>query len=269
MQNFGYFAPTKFQLSLINWSRDNDAKGGAKIVASIARRLTMRLKQPPYDLETFGVKMRLDPSRNIAEKRLVFSPNRFDFKEREILSETLVDGDVFVDIGANIGGYSMWAAKFVGSGKVIALEPQPKVFARLKTNADLNPEFNIIPLQIAAGADDSKMMMSISAANDGEASLQRLGQGGGFVEVDVKPLLDILRSQNITKVKAFKIDVEGFEESVLMPFFKTAPKSMFPQLIILERGDGDWETDLKQSLIGFGYKVAQTLRMNYVMELVK
>lgn len=268
MQKFGYFAPNKFQAALIKWSRDNDAKGGMKLVASIARRLVAKISPPPYDVETFGVKMRLSPEHNVSEKRLMFAPNRFDLKEREMLSNVLKDGDVFVDIGANIGGYSMWSAKFVGNrGKVISLEPQPKVFERLKTNADLNPELNIIPLNVAAGEETATLMMSISPTNDGEASLRRMGQGGGFVEVKVLPLLDIIKGQNVDKIKAFKIDVEGYEETVLLPFFRNAPKSLFPQIIIMERGDEDWKTDLTKTLRGYGYKIDHTFRMNYVLEL--
>lgn len=259
------YAPTAIQSWLIGLSRASDTKPFGKLAASIVRRLVGR---GLFDVQTWGVKMRLDPTRNVAEKRLLFAPSRFDIKEREFLASHLRPGDIFIDVGANIGGYSLWAAKCVGEhGKVIALEPQPKVLERLRTNAALNPELPIKIIPVAAGASLAKMRMSISASNDGEGSLARTEQSGGFIEVDVVPLNDILAQNGIAKINALKIDVEGFEETVLLPFFENAPSTLWPKMIILERGDGEWKTDLKGYLLGLGYFLKATTRMNYVLEL--
>lgn len=264
---FSTFAPTKFQAKLIELSRKNDTMKYGKLIASIARRLSLLGNSGPLDIETWGVKMRLDPRRNVAEKRLMFAPSRFDIKERELLAAHLRAGDVFVDIGANIGGYSMWAAKCVGAaGKVLALEPQPKVLERLRANASFNPDLPITIVPMAAGETKSTMRMSISASNDGEGSLARSEQSGGYIEVQVMPLVDILAAHNIARIDGLKIDVEGFEETVLLPFFAIAPKTLWPKMIVLERGDGEWKTDLKSHLLGLGYKLKETTRMNYVLK---
>lgn len=259
------YAPTSIQNWLIGLSRASDTKPYGKLIASIVRRL---IGTQVLDIETWGVRMRLDPSRNVAEKRLLFAPSRFDIKEREYLAAHLQTGDVFVDIGANIGGYSMWAAKCVGSnGKVLALEPQPKVLARLRANTSFNENLPITIVPMAAGETKSIMKMSISAENDGEGSLARADQSGGIIEVEVLPLVDILAANNIIRVDGLKIDVEGFEESVLLPFFASAPKAVWPKMIILERGDGEWKTDLKGHLLSIGYSLKDTTRMNYILEL--
>lgn len=267
-QPFLTFAATSTENWLIALSRAADTKPWGKIVASVARRLVGVTHSGPIDVETWGVKMRLDATRNVAEKRLLFAPSRFDIKEREFLAAHLRRGDVFVDIGANIGGYSMWAAKCVGSkGKVLALEPQPKVLERLAVNIGFNPELPIIIVPMAAGETNSTMRMSISASNDGEGSLAREVQSGGFIEVQVMPLVDILAQNDFTRIDALKIDVEGFEETVLLPFFANADKALWPKMIILERGDGEWKTDLKSHLLRLGYKLKETTRMNYVLEI--
>jgi len=265
---FFTYAATSVENWLINTSRSSDTKPWGKLVASIVRRLVGITHKGVFDIETWGVKMRLDPSRNVAEKRLLFAPSRFDIAEREFLANHLQAGDVFVDIGANIGGYSMWAAKCVGaSGKVLALEPQPNVLERLRTNAALNPELPIIIVPMAAGETNSTMRMSISSSNDGEGSLARASQDGGFIDVQVMPLTEILAMHKIARVDALKIDVEGFEETVLLPFFAKAPNTLWPKMIILERGDGEWKTDLKAHLQSLGYSFTATTRMNYVLEL--
>ncbi len=258
------YAPTSIRNWLIELSRASDTKPYGKLIASIVRRV---IGVQVFDIETWGVKMRLDPSRNVAEKRLLFAPSRFDIKEREYLAAHLKSGDVFIDIGANIGGYSMWAAKCVGqSGKVLALEPQPKVLERLRTNAIFNEDLPITIVPIAAGETKSIMQMSISAENDGEGSLARTNQSGGFIEVEVLPLVDILAANDIIRVDGLKIDVEGFEETVLLPFFAKANKILWPKMIILEKGDGEWKTDLKGHLLKIGYSLKDTTRMNYVLE---
>ena len=262
------FKPNSVQEFLIELSRRNSTKRFGKLIASIARRITAFNSTQPFDVETWGVKMRLDPRRNVAEKRLLFAPSRFDIKEREYLAAHLTTGDVFIDVGANIGGYSLWAAKFVGaSGKVLALEPQPKVLERLRANVAFNPDLPIKIIPMAAGERPAKMRMSINASNDGEGSLARLDQSGGYIEVDVLPLIDILAANNIVRVAALKIDVEGFEEMVLLPFFANAAPSLWPKMIILERGDGEWKTDLKGHLLELGYRIKDTTRMNYVLEI--
>lgn len=259
------YSPTSIQSWLIGLSRQSDKKPYGKLIASIVRRLVGR---NVFDIETWGIKMRLDPTRNVAEKRLLFAPSRFDIKEREYIAKRLKSGDIFIDIGANIGGYSMWAAKCIGAnGKVLALEPQPIVLERLNANASFNPDLPIIIIPMAAGAQKSKMPMSISAQNDGEGSLARAAQSGGTIEVDVWPLVDILSENNIERIDGLKIDVEGFEESVLLPFFENAPKTLWPKLIILERGDGEWKTNLKDYLVSIGYHLIETTRMNYVFEI--
>lgn len=268
IEPFLSFAPNALQSFFINISRNSDTKSYGKLMASIARRLVAIGHKGPFDVETWGIKMRLDPSRNVAEKRLLFAPSRFDTFERDLFSKHLKEGDVFVDIGANIGGYSLWAAKFVGkSGKVIALEPQPKVLERLYANVGLNPDLPITIIPMAAGEKNETMRMSISAANDGEGSLARQEQGGGYIEVQVKPLVDILADNGIDHIDGLKIDVEGFEENVLLPFFANAPKSLWPKLMVLERGDGDWKTDLKTHLLSIGYNLKHTARMNYILEI--
>ena len=259
-------APTAWQSFLIGLSRDADTKPYGKLTASLARRLVGLGPQHAYDVETWGVRMRLDPRRNVAEKRLLFAPSRFDKLERALLKTHLKDGDVFLDIGANIGGYSLWAASCVGAtGRVLSIEPQPAILSRLRDNVALNPNLPITIIPLAAGAKTETLRMSLSASNDGEGSLKKVEQGAGFVDVEVKPLLDILNEHQILRVDALKIDVEGFEESVLMPFFATAPQTLWPQIMILERGDGDWQSDLKGHIVALGYKELMTTRMNYVL----
>ena len=94
----------------------------------------------PIDIESVGAKMRLYPYNNVAEKRLLFTPQYFDQAERDLIRSRVRPGFVFLDIGANIGGYSLAVAAFAGpNARILAFEPQPEIFQRLNYNIEQNP----------------------------------------------------------------------------------------------------------------------------------
>jgi hypothetical protein len=71
----------------------------------------------------------------------------------------------------------------------------------------------------------------------------------------------------VTKLAAMKIDVEGAEPQVLLPFFQTAPRTLWPALIVLERGDSRWDVDLIGALQGLGYRQDSATRLNAILRL--
>jgi hypothetical protein len=132
---FGTFSPSAFQSRIISLARGFDPGPFSKFAASVGKRLILPGLDGPLDLVTWGIKTRIDPRRNVTEKRLMFSPSRFEPEERDLLRRELKAGDVFVDVGANVGAYSLWVGPIIGpSGRIVAIEPQPSVLARLCNN---------------------------------------------------------------------------------------------------------------------------------------
>ena len=74
--------------------------------------------------------MRLYPQRNVAEKRLAFTPQYFDAPERALLAERLKGEFVFLDVGASVGGYALFAARFGGPRQAFS----PCMLAALKAS---------------------------------------------------------------------------------------------------------------------------------------
>lgn len=265
---FGTYSPSGAQAKAISFARSFDPGPFSKLAASIAKRLIWPSLGGPLDVTTWGISMRLDPRRNITEKRLLLSPSRFELEERHILEACLKAGDRFVDVGANIGAYTLWAAKIIGPmGQGIAVEPQPTVLARLRANIALNREFNVTVFACGAGPANATMKLSIGSTNEGGASMAT-GQGGeNRVDVTIRPLLDMVIEAGFDRIDALKIDIEGFEDQALMPFFKSAPKTLWPKLLILERSDHDWADDLMGLLTACGYTNRHVSKRNYVMGL--
>ncbi len=265
---FGTFSPSAFQSRIIALARSFDPGPFSKLAASVGKRLIFPSLTGPLDLMTWGVKTRIDPRRNVTEKRLMFSPSRFELEERELLQRELKAGDIFVDVGANVGAYSLWVGPLVGArGKIVAIEPQPSVLARLRANFALNPDFNVQVFACGAGDSNGAMILSVGSSNEGGASLATVSGGADQVEVAVRPLISMVEEARLERIDALKIDIEGYEDRALLPFFAQAPNSLWPRLLILERSEKDWASDLMGALKDYGYRITFSTKRNYVMQL--
>ena len=138
---------------------------------------------------------------------------------------------VFIDVGANVGLYSFSVAEsfkhFKGT-KIIAVEAQPQIARRLKQNCKLNPELNIHVAEV--GISDAKriMSMAMNIKNFGQTRLLKQGEEASIetIDVPVMSLMDLITEHQLTRVDGLKIDVEGHEEAVLLPFLETAPDAL-------------------------------------------
>ena len=104
----------------------------------------------PLDVEALGVRLRLHPEDNFCENRLLFMPQFYDPQEFAFLARVLTPTSGFVDIGANVGIYTLIAAKrFAPRGRILAVEPDPVTFGRLATNLALNGLAQVQARQLA------------------------------------------------------------------------------------------------------------------------
>ncbi|MEM9765372.1 MAG: FkbM family methyltransferase [Pseudomonadota bacterium] len=131
---------------------------------------------------------------------------------RHLLDRQPDDG-VFVDIGANIGYFSLLAAQRFG--EVHAVEASPHTVARLRDHVARNGIANVVVHPVAIGPARGRVAFYADEAHRGGSSLE---PGGGRVfesEVEMLPLADILSGVDPARLRFFKIDVEGAEPAVL------------------------------------------------------
>jgi FkbM family methyltransferase len=133
------------------------------------------------------------------------------------VAQRLAPGDTFVDVGANIGYYSLLASTRVGgSGTVVAIEPHPGIFRELQGNLARNRARNVRAVNLAASDRTGRCrLFSGPGHNVGEATLFDDGNGASECEVGTAPLSDILQPAEARQARLIKIDVEGAEESVV------------------------------------------------------
>lgn len=128
------------------------------------------------------------------------------------------DGDVFIDVGANIGYYSLLAARSVGvHGSVVAVEASPTMFAELHRNTQGDMLSDHIRLVNKAAAAKPGTLTVFAGPRHNAGMSMTLPRQGLDVEstIEALPLDQILTSDEIASIRIVKIDVEGAEPGVL------------------------------------------------------
>lgn len=154
------------------------------------------------------------------------------------LMDEVCEGDVVIDVGAYIGLYTIPLAKRVGpKGKVVAFEPDPENFTRLKEHVALNSVGERVELiQAAVGI------------RSGTVPFKATGQTGSHVTLDSRHSSHTVRSVTLDeillhrRVDLIKIDVEGYEEKVLEGgLHLLSDPSRRPRAIFMEVHPFAWE----------------------------
>lgn len=134
--------------------------------------------------------------------------------DTRILSRYLSEGDTFLDVGANHGSFSIVASQLIGSsGRVIAIEPQPKLVKAIELSLSTNRFSPFQVHQIAVGDTEGEVELMIPKDTSGAAGLYQEHSGTQAFEkitVPMKPF-DSLNWQDLPGKIVLKLDVEGCE----------------------------------------------------------
>jgi FkbM family methyltransferase len=263
---FGTFAPT----GIVRWVLERtrampDSWVGRRLVFVLRRIAVAALKGAPVDIETLGARMRLHPYNNISEKKVLFTPQFFDPDELTVLKGRLREGFTFIDGGANIGAYALYVASIAGpSARILAIEPDPEIFDRLVYNIGLNPHGTVKAIACALADKPGELTLFLDPRNRGQSSVKFVGSQAKSIRVPAMTLLDLLQRERLESVDAIKLDVEGAEDLILEPFFRDAPPTLLPSLLIVD-GSGR-QGNLAAMLERNGYRLIAKTRMNLLFE---
>jgi FkbM family methyltransferase len=171
------------------------------------------------------------------------------------LARTLLrPGSVMVDVGANIGEFSLVAASVVGAeGRVIAIEASPVIYETLRRNVALNGFANVHPVLVAAGASEGLATFGELPAHNWGMNRRGPGDVSHSITVASRTVDSILRDCGVDQCDLLKIDVEGMEMEVLGGVDFTGPRR--PRNIIVE-----YITELQTSATGDASLLAARLR---------
>jgi FkbM family methyltransferase len=166
----------------------------------------------------FGARVKVN-ARDIVGRYIsyfgVWEPNLTLWLER-----TLRPGDVFVDVGANIGYFSLLASKLVGpAGMVVAVEAVPETAEELRTNVRLNRASNIRVVEAAAWHESDTLQLHVGDEMSGTATADhtwaRRWNLARTIKAEAAPLDALLSRDEVARARVIKIDVEGAELSVI------------------------------------------------------
>ena len=268
MHSFGTFKPLGFSRFILILARLGFGRGRIKLLfAQIWSRLN---RDRPLDVIYYGCKLRLKPLDNTIDSKIVFSSKRREETELEMISRYLDDGGVFVDIGANIGYYALNAA-LLGAERVIAIEPNPTILARLNDNIALNDlSSKITVYDVAVGAEKGVGKLTIADSDFGSSSVVDHSVGSNHISVPILPLFEILKKEAVATASVIKIDIEGMEDRALFPYFEAIKPERFPKLIVMEDGiNSQWERNILSWLLANGYNIKERTRGNVMLTLTE
>ena len=230
--------------------------------------LFQRLWFEPNIIEIQGSKMYIDVHNKSPEMRKTFqayASNLIHEKATtDLFKKTVKEGDVIVDLGANIGYFTLLAARLVGDkGRVYAFEPEPRNYDYLVKNIELNNYNNISSVQKAVSDKNGKTKLYICSYDTGHHTINQyegieaykpdsidnnsIDDKKDFIEIETVTLDSFLKDKE-KLIDIIKMDVEGAEVLALSGMDRTLRENknlkmfveFFP-LLIKEMGSSSKE----------------------------
>jgi FkbM family methyltransferase len=276
MMEFGALAPARLDRLVITLtSRLPNNWLGLRFAILLRKFVTVRLGYPDgaLDVVRWGLRLRLHPRDNGCEKNLLFTPQMYEVTERAELAaeialvKTRQSSFVFVDIGANVGLFSFFVAACAGPDtRILAVEPEKGNLERFLFNIRANPGLPIRVASMALAGEAGMVAMERDRRDRGGTRMRRFAKRGEAT-VEATTLLQLLMKEGVDSVDAIKIDVEGMEDCILSPFFRDAPQTLWPRLILLEDARAVWKTDLFSLLAAKGYRLVSRSRQNVMLRV--
>jgi len=194
-------------------------------VAQVAVRLVPGDVCVPFPNET---KLLISPRMKGAAHFI--SPGLCEFDEMCFVTHFLRPADLFADVGANVGAYTVLSSGVAGA-KAVSFEPSPDTFRYLAQNVRLNElSEKVTAMNVALGGKEGTLRLTDNLGTENYICPEEAGSAG--VEVQVKMLDKVFANSVPTLIK---IDVEGFETEVFAGGEQLLRQPAL-QAMIVERG---------------------------------
>ncbi len=220
----------------------------------------MRTRRIETELKDNGVRLWLDPISPLAD---ALDQGKYEEQLENWLRSTLDSTGTFLDVGANEGYFSMFAAVTLKAARVVCVEPNSALWPVIMRNVQLNlaSVCSLAPFAIGDFAGKAEFVIQPST-NSGASSLcQRPSRLDRFRErrsVPVVTLDWLIQSKGIIEVSAIKVDVEGFEEKVIAGARESLKNGVIKSVAIemhntLERTHEHAADEIREMMKAVGY----------------
>ncbi len=170
-------------------------------------------------IEIQGSKMYVNPDKLPKSFKKTFQSyiisSSWEELTTEMFKKVVKEGDIVVDLGANLGYFTLLAAKLVGpKGKVYAFEPEPINYSLLLQNIALNGYDNVVPVPKAVSNVTGKVRFFLDKKDTGAHTIYQPSDKGDFIEVESVVLDEFFKDKN-HPINVIKMDIEGAEMAAL------------------------------------------------------
>lgn len=166
-------------------------------------------------IDVFGNRLFLDPQDLGMCRALLLAHGQWEPAETQVVRSLIRDATTFVDIGANIGYYTLLAAQLVGpQGRVVAFEPCPSNLSILRRNIDFNRYRNITVVSNAVSNSSGIARLEVDPESSGTHRLSVPTASRNSISVETVSLDDYFAGSD-TQIDFIKLDAEGAEPLIL------------------------------------------------------
>jgi len=265
--DLGGHAPEPWQYNIASILRHPPYFPGKRRLVDTVRKLFQYRDEPRDGMWTTirnydgDLRMELDPGSDVGAD--IFWHGHQHLPERRYLSRTLTPESVFIDVGANVGEFTLFAAKRATRGVVIAVEPRTDIRARLAKSIESNGFTNAKTFGVGLGRRTGQSTLGAQAPADGPENGHRQSRAPdaapGTNETMLTTLDALVASQDLRKVDVVKIGVDGAELGVLQGGRRIL-SAIRPKLILqinptAFRRAGYETADIAAGLRAFGYSI--------------
>jgi FkbM family methyltransferase len=190
----------------------------------------------------------------------------YEPQETALVRSILRPGMTFVDVGANWGYFTLLGAGLVGeSGRVIAIEPDPRIFPILQRNLARNGLTTVIAMQVAASAERGIVLLRGYVEDQGNFGLSRpvlkAAAEDGHFEVVGEPLDALLDDLGLPTIDLLKVDIEGGEGLALKGLSQSLVRHRIHRILLELHPQqlselGDSPTKILSGLASIGYRIS-------------
>jgi len=208
---FSRFLETNILSTLAN----HGFKGISKL-RKIAKKTMPSVTEPVIVPTTLGFRLLVDPIKDKGLENILYHHGIYEAGTLYILRNILNPQDIFFDVGANIGLMSITASTVVGNkGHVYSFEPLKDICDIIQINIKINEIQNISVYNKALGSKKDRKPIFEHGEIRGSASLIKTEYNDREHIIEIDTVDNFISENKIEKVKAIKIDVEGWELEVL------------------------------------------------------
>jgi FkbM family methyltransferase len=241
----GRYAPTTAQTAIIRIARAAGISNGA--IRNYGGIAVTKLRASPVELGDQGRRLGFYPTLFSSARHMLFTPGGSERGERDFIFAHLPKDGVFVDAGANAGFFLFAVAAKRPNCKILAFEAIAGFAAMLNFNIRSNNLSNVMLETVALSDEDGEVSFNLDT--------QSTAYGQNTITVPARRLEGVLAERGLDHVDVLKIDVEGSEDRVLLPFFRSADRALWPKAVLIEDCfTNHWREDCIAVMKQLGYR---------------